>query len=77
MMLLFLEKLAQVILECHSCILVTIISLKVTGKNYSDINYLECRSFGLTYSGLTSPPKTTPKMKNKQTKKLIIIIEKL
>ena len=55
----------NVILKFGPCILVTIISVKVIEKNI--VTCLECRSFGLTYSVLTSP--TTPKMKNKQTQK--------
>ena len=63
----------NVILKFGPCILVTIISVKVIEKII--VTCLKCRSFGLTYSVLTSP--TTPKMKNKQTQKTIIIIEKL
>ena len=55
----------NVILKFGPCILVTIISVKVIEKFI--VTCLECRSFGLTYSVLTSP--TTPKMKNKQTQK--------
>ena len=55
----------NVILKFGPCILVTIISVKVIEKNI--VTFLECRSFGLTYSVLTSP--TTQKMKNKQTQK--------
>ena len=55
----------NVILKFGPCILVTIISVKVIEKII--VTCLECRSFGLTYSVLTSP--TTPKMKNKQKKK--------
>ena len=55
----------NVILKFGPCILVTIISVKVIEKII--VTCLKCRSFGLTYSVLTSP--TTPKMKNKQTPK--------
>ena len=55
----------NVILKFGPCILVTIISVKVIEKII--VTCLKCRSFGLTYSVLTSP--TTPKMKNKQTQK--------
>ena len=55
----------NVILKFGPCILVTIISVKVIEKII--VTCLECRSFGLTYSVLTSP--TIPKMKNKQTQK--------
>ena len=43
----------NVILKFGVCILVTIISVKVIEKNI--VTCLECRSFGLTYSVLTSP----------------------
>ena len=55
----------NVILKFGPCILVTIISVKVIEKII--VTCLKCRSFGLTYSVLTSP--TTPKMKNKHKKK--------
>ena len=43
----------NVILKFGPCILVTIISVKVIEKII--VTCLECRSFGLTYSVLTSP----------------------
>ena len=51
----------NVILKFGPCILVTIISVKVIEKII--VTCLKCKSFGLTYSVLTSP--TT----NKQTQK--------
>ena len=52
----------NVILKFGPCILVTIISVKVIEKII--VTCLKCRSFGLTYSVLTSP--TTPKTNTKK-----------